>query len=70
MGVVALADFGSTYTKVNLVDRADGRLLARAEAPTSSGTDLMEGYATALDAASRQLSQPLALEAEIAASSA
>jgi uncharacterized protein (TIGR01319 family) len=70
LGLVALADFGSTYTKVNLVDRSDGRLLARAEAPTSIGTDLMEGYAAALDAASRQVSEPLALEAEIAASSA
>ncbi|MDQ3726049.1 MAG: glutamate mutase L, partial [Actinomycetota bacterium] len=44
MGVVALADFGSTYTKVSLVDPGEGRLLARAEAPTSIRTDLMEGY--------------------------
>ena len=70
MGLVALADFGSTYTKVNLVDRDEGRLLARAEAPTSIGTDLMEGYAAALAAASDQVSGPVALEAEIAASSA
>lgn len=55
MGVVALADFGSTYTKVNLVDPDEGRLLARAEAPTSIGTDLMEGYAAALAAANRSL---------------
>ena len=48
MSVVALADFGSTYTKVRLVDPDEGRLLARAEAPTSIGTDLMEGYAAAL----------------------
>lgn len=51
MGVVALADFGSTYTKVRLVDPAEGRLLARAEAPTSIGTDLMDGYASALEVA-------------------
>ena len=51
VSVVALADFGSTYTKVSLVDPAEGRLLARAEAPTSIGTDLMDGYAAALDAA-------------------
>jgi uncharacterized protein (TIGR01319 family) len=55
VGVVALADFGSTYTKVNLVDPDEGRLLARAEAPTSIGTDLMEGYAAALAAANRSL---------------
>ena len=48
MGAVALADFGSTYTKVRLVDPAAGKLLARAEAPTSIGTDLIDGYASAL----------------------
>jgi uncharacterized protein (TIGR01319 family) len=51
VGVVALADFGSTFTKLRLVEPAEGRLLARAEAPTTIGTDLMEGYATALGAA-------------------
>lgn len=70
MGLLALADFGSTYTKVNLVDRAEGRLLARAQAPTTIATDLMEGYATALAAATGQLPGPVELEAEIAASSA
>lgn len=69
MGVVALADFGSTYTKVRLVDREEGRLLARAEAPTSIGTDLMEGYAVALKAA-RALGGVAEPEIEIAASSA
>ena len=69
MGIVALADFGSTYTKVRLVDGGEGRLLARAEAPTSIGTDLMEGYAAALEAAraSGGVAEP---EIEIAASSA
>lgn len=71
MALVALADFGSTYTKVNLVDRAEGRLLARAEAPTSVGTDLMDGYAAALAAARARLPDPAAEpEHEIAASSA
>lgn len=51
MGLVALADFGSTYTKVTLVDPAAGAALGRGEAPTSIGTDLMEGYAAALAAA-------------------
>ncbi len=45
---IALADFGSTYTKVSLVDPDEGRLLARAEAPTSIESDLMDGYAAAL----------------------
>jgi uncharacterized protein (TIGR01319 family) len=51
VGVVALADFGSTYTKVRLVDSPEGKLLARAEAPTSIGTDLMDGYGAALEIA-------------------
>ncbi|MGN6216404.1 MAG: glutamate mutase L [Solirubrobacterales bacterium] len=70
MSVVALADFGSTYTKLSLVDRAEGRLLARAEAPTSIRTDLMEGYAAALEAARAQLGRSVELEGELAVSSA
>ncbi|HEX2266281.1 MAG TPA: glutamate mutase L, partial [Solirubrobacterales bacterium] len=70
MGLVALADFGSTYTKVRLVDREEGRLLARAEAPTSIGTDLMEGYAAALGAAKGSLGGGVEIERELAASSA
>jgi uncharacterized protein (TIGR01319 family) len=70
VGVVALADFGSTYTKLSLVDRGEGRLLARAEAPTSIGTDLMEGYAAALAAAKGSLGVPVEVERELAVSSA
>ena len=70
MGVVALADFGSTYTKLSLVDREEGRLLARAEAPTSIDTDLMEGYAGALAAAKESLGAPIEIESELAVSSA
>lgn len=69
MSVVALADFGSTYTKVRLVDPAEGRLLARAEAPTSIGTDLMDGYAAALAAARGPLGS-VAIDDELAVSSA
>lgn len=69
MSVVALADFGSTYTKVRLVDPAEGRLLARGEAPTSAGTDLMEGYAAAL-AAAKAAAGAAEIEYELAASSA
>ncbi len=70
MPAVALADFGSTYTKVRLVDRAEGRLLAQAQAPTSIDTDLMQGYAAALADARAQLDEPVEIEREIAASSA
>lgn len=70
MSVVALADFGSTYTKVRLVDPAEGRLLARAEAPTSIGTDLMDGYAMALDAATASLAVSTTIDDELAVSSA
>jgi uncharacterized protein (TIGR01319 family) len=68
--VVALADFGSTYTKVRLVEREGGRLLARAEAPTTVGTDLMDGYGAALAAAREQLPAPVEIEDRLAASSA
>jgi len=70
MGAIALADFGSTYTKLSLVDPGEGRLLARAEAPTSIGTDLMEGYAAALAGAKRAAGGTVAIEEAIAASSA
>ncbi|HEU4600189.1 MAG TPA: glutamate mutase L, partial [Solirubrobacterales bacterium] len=70
MAAVALVDFGSTYTKVRLVERGEGRLLARAEAPTTVGSDLMEGYASALSAAREQLREPVEIEEQLAASSA
>ena len=67
---MALVDFGSTYTKVSLVEPAEGRLLARAEAPTSIGTDLMDGYGTALDAARRAAGPGVAIDEALAVSSA
>jgi uncharacterized protein (TIGR01319 family) len=67
---IALADFGSTYTKLSLVEPEEGRLLARAEAPTSIGTDLMDGYAAALEAAKAKVGGPVEVEHELAASSA
>ncbi len=70
MGVVALADFGSTYTKVRLVEPAEGRLLARAEVPTTIGTDLMEGYAAALAAARSSAGEAVAIDEQLAVSSA
>lgn len=70
MRAVALADFGSTYTKLSLVEPEAGRLLARAEAPTSIGTDLMDGYNAALAAARQAAGEPLEVEDALAASSA
>src|SRR3954467_9883314 len=70
MGAIALADFGSTYTKLSLVDPEEGRLLARAEAPTSIGTDLMDGYADALEAARATAGASIEIDETIAASSA
>lgn len=70
MGAVALADFGSTYTKLSLVDPEEGRLLARAEAPTSIGTDLMEGYASALEAARASAGETISIDEQLAVSSA
>lgn len=69
MGIVALADFGSTYTKVRLVDSAEGKLLARAEAPTSIGTDLIDGYASALELAKAEAGTT-AIDHQLAVSSA
>lgn len=70
MGLVALADFGSTYTKVTLVDRARRRTVARAEAPTAIRTDVMEGYDTALTAARELAGIAAEPELELAVSSA
>jgi len=67
---IALADFGSTYTKLTLVDPEEGRLLAQAQAPTSIATDLMDGYAAALESAEDEAGGPVEVEEEIAASSA
>jgi uncharacterized protein (TIGR01319 family) len=67
---VALADFGSTYTKLRLVDLEEGRLLAKAQAPTSIGTDLMDGYAVALEVAESEAEGLGEIEEALAVSSA
>lgn len=70
MGLVALADFGSTYTKVRLVDPAQGELLAQAEAPTTVASDLMDGYEAALEAARSSLGTDPTIDEQLAVSSA
>ena len=44
-----LADFGSTFTKVAAVEAGTGRLIARADHPTTVQNDVMTGYRSALE---------------------
>jgi len=64
-----LADFGSTFTKVTLVELQSGRLIARAQAPTSVESDVMIGYQAALDEALEE-TDGVELGPRLAASSA
>jgi uncharacterized protein (TIGR01319 family) len=64
-----LADFGSTFTKVALVELGSGRLVAQAQSPTTVHSDVMIGYQAALDAALADVA-PVALGPRLAASSA
>jgi uncharacterized protein (TIGR01319 family) len=45
---VVCVDFGSTFTKAALVDRAAGTLIATAQHPTTLATDLLDGYGECL----------------------
>lgn len=68
--LVALADFGSTFTKLTLVEAGTGRRIASSAAPTTVNTDVMEGYDTALSEAVRKVGQPHEIVKKLAASSA
>lgn len=70
MKLVALVDFGSTFTKVALVERGAGRLVAHAQSPTTVDTDVMEGYAAALEAATSGVQGCAQVTRTLAASSA
>src|SRR5689334_14983629 len=65
--LVVCVDFGSTFTKAALVDRAAGTLLATAQHPTTLASDLLDGY----DACRAELlaAHPEAAEAEVLACS-
>jgi uncharacterized protein (TIGR01319 family) len=67
-----LTDFGSTYTKVTLVDLESGGLVAHAQAPTTVTTDVMDGFSRALDQAQAvaDTAQAVVLGPRISASSA
>ncbi len=43
-GLAVCVDLGSTYTKALLVDLSTGAVVSTAEAPTTAGTDILEGY--------------------------
>ena len=58
MQAVVLADFGSTFTKVTVVEEPGGRLLASAQSPTTVESDVMHGYETALAQAPPKRPQP------------
>ena len=47
---LVLADFGSTYTKVTVVDTCDGRLVATARHPTTLESDVLDGLDRSLAA--------------------
>lgn len=49
--IYALVDFGSTFTKLALVDGDTGDLLSTSQHPTTIDTDVFEGYDAALSAA-------------------
>jgi uncharacterized protein (TIGR01319 family) len=54
MTLAACADVGSTVTKVAIVDVDGAELVAAAEHPTTSGTDVMHGLDAALAATGRR----------------
>jgi uncharacterized protein (TIGR01319 family) len=68
--VLALTDFGSTYTKVALVNSTTGDLLATAQAPTTVHNDVMVGYRNAVNRACSVANIPAAQVTSIASSSA
>jgi uncharacterized protein (TIGR01319 family) len=67
---LVLTDFGSTYTKVTLVDANQGSLIARAQALTTVTRDVMHGFDQALAEAVDAAGPHVALGPRAAVSSA
>jgi uncharacterized protein (TIGR01319 family) len=65
-----LADFGSTFTKVTLVELGSGRLIGTGQSPTTVDSDVMRGFHAALQDARSRVDEPLDLGPKRAASSA
>lgn len=70
MKIAVLADFGSTFTKVSLVELGTGRLASHAQAPTTADSDVVNGYRAAIAEALAAAGQDVSIEARLAASSA
>ena len=70
MKIAVLADFGSTFTKVSLVELGTGRLVGNGQAPTTAESDVMNGYRAAVADALAASEQDIEIEARLAASSA
>ncbi|MDA0952692.1 MAG: glutamate mutase L, partial [Proteobacteria bacterium] len=68
--LVALADFGSTFTKLTLVEAGSGRRVASAASPTTVESDVMEGYGRALEMALGAVGRPARVIDKLAPSSA
>lgn len=68
-GLALLCDIGSTFTKLNAVDLAAKRLMAKSSAPTTAD-DVSRGFLQALDGLRQQLPQPAEFSLRLAASSA
>ncbi|HET6479188.1 MAG TPA: glutamate mutase L, partial [Actinoplanes sp.] len=50
MTTAVCVDVGSTYTKAALIDLAGGRLVRRAEVPTTTDGDVLTGLDQAVEA--------------------
>jgi uncharacterized protein (TIGR01319 family) len=70
MKTALLADFGSTFTKVSLVELETGRLVSHAQSPTTADSDVMNGYQSAITEALARVGRSVTIEARLAASSA
>jgi uncharacterized protein (TIGR01319 family) len=68
--VALLADFGSTFTKVIAVDLARAALVGQAQAPTTAGGEILDGYEDAARAALGEVRGPVRVVLERAGSSA
>src|SRR6478609_9671890 len=68
--IYGLVDFGSTFTKLALVDGGTGALLATSQHPTTIDTDVFEGYDAALSAALASAGVAVGLVDDLTASAA
>ena len=68
MRVIVLADFGSTFTKVTIVEEITGTLLSTAQSPTTVLSDVMEGYQAALEVALSSIAGNVEIVDKLAAS--